>query len=158
MQFCRAANLQLTFPHSPKNFTHLKVWAALREDAATNDVLIRFNNDSGANYYSNNAGGNNASSVNQNIGATAIKCGYAAPSTAAANEFGFLEYFIPFYTSTSFLKKAVVVNCVDTSQGSAGVYSFIGHGTWNSTAAITRLTWVANSNYVANSRIQIYGF
>jgi hypothetical protein len=123
-------------------------------------ALIRFNNDSGNNYYRQrltvNAG---TATASENQGQTGLFSGGIPASAAYANTFGVLEMTIYGYASTAW-KKACQFQSFGPLNISAGsLYLTALGGMWDSTAAITRVAMLGSStaNFVTGSQLRIYG-
>lgn len=138
-------------------YTHLEVVCMLRVTDGANTVTLRFNNDSGANYayqLSYAAGTQTLSSVS---GQTSIAAFLCAASTSPADLFTAGKIEIPFYGSGKLKTCMTRMPSVVPGFGSNNQYQVGAHGIWNSTAAITRLALIASANFVAGSRVQVYG-
>lgn len=124
------------------------------------DLRIRFNNDSGANYSTVLDYGQRSSvfgSFAEN-GADHSICGFVPGASATANYFASIRLNIPSYDSTASFKTfdfSGGTMPADTTKSKTGN----GVGTWASTAAISRLAIYAQSgsNLVVGSRVIIYG-
>lgn len=123
--------------------------------------VLRFNNDSGANYHENRTTttGTSAPSTGETISGTSLAPGRFPGSTASANLFGVSEIIVAGYASTAFLKTVSVRGGTLVSLTSGGTNSYYGIGVWNSTAAINRVTITGNAaaNLAAGSQLRIYG-
>lgn len=146
-----------TNPTDLTGYTHLSIWTMLRTDNANNDVAIRFNNDSGANYDYENALFANVGSVTQGAGATSATITYCALSTSPADEYGTSQLWLPFYSGTK-TKHVFSQGHARLAASANNIYSLIGGASWRSTAAITRIQIIANSNFVAGSQVQVTGW
>ena len=144
------------------NYKHLKLIFQLRGTTAAGTVALnmRFNNDSGANYYRERfdvAAGSTASDADS--GTTSfVDAASIAASTATANKATSGEILIPNYATTTFFKEYVLAMHTSSSNVDGGQLLRFSGGTWNSTAAITRVTiFPASDNLLAGSRLTIYG-
>lgn len=124
-------------------------------------VGIRFNADAGANYdhqFTYDYGNTTSHSSNESLAATSATAGDLTGASAAANNAGALEIFIPEYAGTTFFK-----NFTGRwgGQGTTGTGDIlVGHsfGQWRSTVAITSVTFLLSAgNFVNASKIRIYG-
>ena len=141
----------------PQGYTHLVVKLLLRVSDANNPVLVRFNNDSGANYdWINELVILSNFATTEGVASTSLVANYCARSTDPANEFAMIEYQIPFYTGEQ-LKKLIHSGHVRLGTTSALFYYIAGGGTWRSTSAINRITLLTVTNYLAVSSIMVYG-
>lgn len=140
--------------------THLRIEVLARSTrAATNidNLFLRFNNDSGANYYSEGVipTGTGALSGSQLLTQTGLAPGCPA-ATATANLFVAIVFEIPYYTSAQL--KSGLWSAGYSKALSTGNIVYDAQGwTWNNTAAITRVTLLAaNGNLLAASSMSIY--
>ena len=126
-----------------------------RASATSDDVYLRFNGDTGANYddaYDRYTGASfvNAQDLAQTTG---IFLGGIAASTAPSNVAGHIMIWIPGYAQTNFQKAVYVLNA--DKRGTSGATTNIWQiaGWWRSTAAINEITYHCStgSNFIANS-------
>jgi hypothetical protein len=156
-----AASIDMT--SIPQTFAHLKLELYLRTDvaAAADNVRVRFNGDTAANYDAHSGHFTGAGSGStESIGQTAIVLyEHATGSTATANEFGKFEVIIPHYTGTTSRKGTHSFGGRKTTDASLGGGVIFTHGGWRSTAAITQVTILPGSgaNLAAGSRVTLYG-
>lgn len=129
----------VVFSAIPQTFRHLKVICTLRTAGVitVENVYIRFNNDSGANYNYEYLQGNNAAvGAGATAAATYILFSTMQGSTGIANAFGTSEIDIPDYANTTRHK---------TCHSSGGTHDtgnglvLTAAGRWASTAAINRI-------------------
>ena len=131
------------------------------QGAVTDALVIRINNDSGANYDQVFLQGSGASAaVVSSTGNTSAEIAHNIPgNTATANRFGFVDVAIPGYTSTSWHKaldshyfSSCVTNASDNYVGDIS-------GVWKSTSAVNRVTvfGLATANLAIGSTMRIYG-
>lgn len=147
------------FTGLPTTYAHLLVVAYLRTDTGSaQNVSVRMNNDSAANYnYQEGLFTNGSASEGQGLAQTAIRTGYTAGVTDTANRFSSHEIFLPNYANTSNHKSIDSRFSVSISDLAAGQYAGVGGGTWKSAAAINRITILPQAgNFVAGSRCSIY--
>lgn len=142
--------------------THLHIVCAIRSARAANtfDTLrFQFNADTGTNYNSTLLFGQ-GTAASSSFDAAGVGVYAECPAaTAPAGWFGAIVIAIPQYTSTTPRKQCVVQFDYVKALSSGNVISATLNGTWNSTAAITRLTIVSgnSANILAGSQISIYG-
>lgn len=137
----------------------LVVIIARSADAAiSNNLLLRFNNDSGGNYdwswvYNGAATPQGAAG---NLATSAI-VGKTQSATGIANTAAATELTIPGYDLTTFYKSGVGRSGALDTSGNA--YSVASAFQWRSTAAITRLAVFSagGGNLIAGSRLIVYG-
>lgn len=145
-----------------QTYKHLKLVAQLRGAEAAENVapLVRFNNDSGANYKwtfiytATNAG--SAFATLESDGTTSARIGLCPANSADAGSAVTVEMLISSYAGTTFWKQLVYHGI--SSNISNVAHEFNGGGSWQSTAAITRVTLLPDvGNWLAGSRLTIYG-
>lgn len=143
----------------PQGYKHLFVVANLRttEAVAQSTVRLKINNDAGANYDHQTAGGTNTStSISANAGGNDL--GYIIPgASAASGVFGPILFFIPDYAGVVGEKDFIEIGgFADESAANSFAATKIGH--WRNTVAINRITLAAGSgNLLSGSRLTIYG-
>lgn len=138
----------------------LRVYFTGRTDVANtlSTLLIRVNNDSGANYDSENDILINATRSDTPLAAQTSWNAYAAGGNSDANRAGSFVLEIPHYADTTFYKTGIITN--GSSPATAAQTAVrVEHCTWRSTTAITRLAVsLASGNLKAGSRLTIFGF
>jgi hypothetical protein len=144
---------QFDFTSISASYKHLKIIASLRGDDNGNfSAAIRFNNDSGANYNYDQDGTSTA-------GATSMQPFGIIGKDIGTLQFTAVEAIIPDYAGSN--QKTLAGYGGHTPGASTTDYRvYRGVGSWASTAAITRITVFTNTgttNFVAGSRITIYG-
>lgn len=131
----------------------------------TDELQVRFNNDSGNNYYRQSLQFNGATTVTaaQSGATTAIATstngGGIPAASSPANSFGVYEATVFGYASTIW-SKAMNYEAFDYADpGSASQVGIRGGGIWTSTAAINRVQvqGVTSANLVTGSQLRIYG-
>lgn len=144
------------------SYDHLRVLVTARGDTAASGTacLVRFNNDSGANYDFEKLSLSGATATAaESLAATSIEvANTVAANTATANYFGSVVFEIPSYAGATAQKhvQAQAFNRMSTSTGDLRTY-LVGGG-WRSTAVINRITvFPAAGNFVAGSRLTIIG-
>lgn len=123
--------------------------------AVSTNMLMRFNNDSGANYdFSRwNRFGNNS-----NVAQTSAEIGSLMAATAPAGNSSQATIEINNYARTTLRKTAFTLQGGDESTLAAGQYSHISNMLWRSTAAINRVTiLLAAGNFDIGTVATLYG-
>jgi hypothetical protein len=138
-------------------YNHLKVvWMGRGDNAAEQSVLMRFNNDTGANYlWQQDIGSAAVASAANNAAATSIATNSTVVQAvgATAGRAGMAEWLIASYKDTTFNKDVTGIAYGPSSQN----VSTHG-GMWSNTAAINRITILPGAgNFVTGSRLTIYG-
>lgn len=131
---------------------------------AVNDtLLLRFNNDSAAaNYEGERVSGNlaAAAAATQNAAANSgLFLNLSMPAASStANVFGVTECWVHGYSSTAWLKNALIFNWGNYNGATAREVDING-GQWSSTNAINRVQALGNTtaNLAAGSTLRIYG-
>lgn len=130
-------------------------------DAGVTDTLkMQFNADTGSNYGSQNLQGTAAaaSATESNSGAQ-ISSATMPAAGEAASYFLFFEMLIPGYASTSWYKHVLIHHARGT--GITTGLRFVNQrmGLWNSTAAITQITFsgFSTANLKTGSTVRLYG-
>jgi hypothetical protein len=150
----------VTFSSIPATYTDLVIKGSVRtnNNAVFDNLQVRFNSDSGANYsrlfLSAEGAGTNSFKATGN---TAIFASYslnAANSTAST--FSNTEIYIPNYTSSN--QKSISLDSVVAPNAATG-YLTLFTGLWSGTAAITAIELAPNSGTLFNqySTFYLYG-
>lgn len=159
----RATDGTIDIQSIPQTYSDLVLVGIVRgTDAGSIDQLnVRVNNDSGANYYFQgyyaNAGTNNPA---QSLGSTfGIACQVLPAAGAAASMWCWFTMEIDGYTSTTWVKNLQTswasLTALTTGTSNRG----ISGNTWNNTAALNRLTFFGNTtaNLKTAATIRVYG-
>jgi len=161
-----AAGASVSVGSIPATFSHLELVMALRGDVGTafpSNPLIQFNGDTtAANYVSIISGAVGASTANITTftASAGIACPQSEVTGSAANLFSALKVTIPLYASGSIHKSATSYGGRQgTEAGGAQAGTWVGEGTWKSTAAITSVTVVQSAalNWAIGSALHVYG-
>ncbi len=147
----------ITFSSITQNFTHLRLLGSLRTNRTVSvgdDLITRFNGDTAGNY--NYAQGEFAAFSIAASATSFTALARVASAVNTANFFGTVDIFIPNYSNTG-VTKGIQVN----SGYGDGVTprTKIGQGTWNSTAAITSVSFAPNIGTLFSqySTLTLYG-
>lgn len=152
----------IDFTSIPSTYTDLILMHSLRFSSATGiqNVNIRFNNDSGANYTQRMILANDGSvgGYSQTT-ATYFNWNYAPGGTGGttANTYNSTSLYIPNYANTSTTKPILID---DVSEVNSSTNYGLGYtsGFWNSTSAINRITITAPSDtWTSASTAYLYG-
>ena len=153
----------ITFSSIPATYTHLQVRALMRNTRTADrsgSPAMRFNSDTGSNYYYHRIYGDGDSAGTDTSGGTTNQM-YAigmATDLNTAGIFGLAIWDILDYTNTSKNKIVKVLAGMDNNRtsdvGSVGITS----GAWNNTSAITSITIFPNVNdWSVGSTFYLYG-
>ena len=142
-------------------YKHLQIRMTTRSSASYgDDVILRFNSDSGSNYSHHLIVGN-GSTVNSYAGTTQtfIKGGYTiANDQTPSQSFGAGVIDILDFASTS--KNKTTRNLTGgNASGGAGSQIQLWSGAWYSTSAVTSivLSSISAANFLTGSRFSLYG-
>ncbi len=151
----------VTFSSISGAYNHLKLIITGRDttSAVIGSVGIRFNNDSGANYdwqvwYGVVATSTATASTAQTSGNIAVLPG--ATSARAASQ-GQVEILIPDYAATTFEKTCMATNSCPAANTVGTIYTLLSTNSWRNTAAITRIDFIATTNFKTGSIFTLYG-
>jgi len=155
-----------TFSNIPQGFQHLRIigtLAVFNDVVANNDLIVRFNGDTAANYdwqlftYDNGAitpGFTGTSGVSD----TSVYLGRAGDFSLSPTIFD-----VPCYSNTTTYKtiKYKMGTGSSATSSSNGIMQ-ISNGTWRNTAAITSITIAAKQNtatsYSQGIGLDLYGY
>lgn len=144
----------ITFSSIPSTYKHLQIRALTR--SAGGNVNMRFNSDSGSNYWTHWLDGDGATIRAEASGLGNLHyAGYGATATAGANVFGGNVIDIIDYANTSKYKTIRGISGFDSNgSGWAGLIS----GYWASTSAISTIVITPNSStFPQYSHFALYG-
>lgn len=152
----------ITFRNIPQTYSNLYIHGFVRSSrsATTDQLFLRFNNDSTTAYslhrFSGSGNGSNAVS-GSDPNRTEIEFYPLASDVNASGIFGVFELDILDYTNTTTYKTARVMGGYDAN-GSGSAFQFSGN--WRNTNAINRvdILWqTAGSIFKPYSEISLYG-
>jgi hypothetical protein len=155
-----SAQASISFNSIPQDFTDLYITASL-QNATGNEVFVRFNQDSGANYSWRRLRGTGtvaSSDASSTYGAPYNSFYYFMYSSTITNDganlFGNGQLHIPNYSGSTV--KSISSDAVNEIN-STNAYQAIISGLWNNTAPITSINVTGNGNFVAGTSISLYG-
>lgn len=128
--------------------------------AATATAMVRFNNDSGANYDYQIMNNTAATTVGASgaLAQTQINLGDIPGSTATAGRSAVVEAVIGNYAGTTFDKNIRAHIGLARGTSSGDVFVETSYGLWRATTAITRITLLPDTgNFLAGSRLTLWG-
>ncbi|HEU5004919.1 MAG TPA: capsid cement protein [Candidatus Saccharimonadales bacterium] len=148
----------------PGTYSQLKiaVYGRTAMNSQFDQIALRFNGDSSADYDFQKVEGNNTA-VNgaANTGMSSASIGWLPGSSASNNTFaaGSSEATITNYAGTSFHKSFTAINSSNVAYTAASLDGSTWSDTWTSTSAINRIQVISmnGSNFKAGSRLVIYG-
>ena len=153
----------VTFDNLPTSgYTDLKIVVSSRTDqtgSVGQDVYVRFNGDSGANYSFRRLYGTGVSSASDAVSSSATggRIGRTTSVDATANTFASTEFYIPNYRSS--VAKSISGEGVDETNATAAIAQMTAT-IWTGTAAITSMQlfpFSSGTNFVAGSTFSLYG-
>jgi hypothetical protein len=146
----------------PQTYNSLMFVLKGKTNQAANASVInmRINNDSGSvyNYMTVQGLGTGTADDSEQFSQTAMRIGQISANSATANYCGSIKVLIPNYTDTTFFKPIMseCFNQVNTSTN--GVTEENEYGSYNGTAAVTRITvYPASGSFIAGTRLTLYG-
>jgi hypothetical protein len=152
-----AAAASIDFQNIPQNYHHLRLVITARGDAAAAaaGLLMRFNNDSGANYDRQQIDGTDTTvAASSTTAQTSAVLGNIPAATALAGQTAAITCEIPNYGALSFFKGANI----EAGMRYTSPQRQASFAQWRSTAAINRITLLLTSgNFVAGSVATLYG-
>lgn len=154
-----AANIDLT--SIPGTYRHLLLLLYARGDTAatTTTVLLRLNNDSGANYDLQTLSGNAAAAAaSESFAATSVNMGGMPAASAGSNLFNQYAITVLSYADATSEKllRSNMARKIGTASGNLLIDDRLG--AWRSTAAITRITLTPGAgNFAIGTVATLYG-
>lgn len=143
------------------SYTHLElIWTARgTELAASTNLEIQFNGDTGSNYYRQLIAANNTGvAASQNLGASSATIGSATAANGPAGLVGGGTVKLFDYRGSTFVKIGITEDALFRNTTSAN--TFVRQFTigWNSTSPITSITLsLVSGDFVAGSKFSLYG-
>lgn len=154
-----ATAASISFTGIPATYSHLRIVVQARGTlggGGSINFMMRFNNDTAANYMwlLGSLYHTNSVATSEITNATGLVVGMIPDGTAPAGRAGTITINIPNYWRTSFQKIVNSAVGIDVTQ----LISTIGSGRWNSTAAINRIDFLAQSgSLAAGTIVSLYG-
>jgi hypothetical protein len=147
----------IVFSSIPSTYTHLQVRALARNTTAetASNTFSRFNSDTGNNYSAHWITGDGSSaSANRVLPWDVNLVANIPAANTASGIFGVMIYDILDYANTNKLKTVRSLTGNDRN-GSGSIWS--DSGLWNSTAAISTITFTTGTNFAEYSSFALYG-
>ena len=142
----------ITFSSIPSTYTHLQVRYMTLTNTLAGPTTLQFNSDTtGANYYYHTLFGNGTSAL-----AGAGTSAYAPVFQGNATYPGVGILDILDYANTNKYKTARNIDGYDTNNTISGTLGLTS-GLWKNTAAITSITFVANTTFNQYTKFALYG-
>lgn len=145
----------IDFTSIPGTYRHLELWYAARSEGTATDLMLRFNNDSGANYgVEVLRGGGTGASAATVAGSTSANIVSIAATGGTYDGMG--KIMVPYYATGAFTRTAISEYALhDGTNRVVGTFA----GFWSSTAAVTRITLFtqSGSDVKEGSIFSLYG-
>lgn len=150
----------ITFSSIAADWTHLLLLHNLRGDTGlAQNLLARFNADSGTNYNSSSlAETGTASTHSESIAGSSMVVGAIGGTTAPANSAGAGAVFILNYATTTFWKQLVGISTESQGIVTATTFTRLFGGHWKNAAALSSITLLpASGNFITGGKATLYG-
>lgn len=150
---------EILFSSIPSTFTDLYLVCSLRSARATigDDIVFRFNGDTGANYGWRALLGTGSSTTSSANGAATVGYfGICSASSSTSSTFGNQSLYIPNYTAST--AKSASVDAVSEHNGTES-YQFLTANRWSGTDPINTIRVFSDTgnNFVQYSSASLYG-
>ncbi len=153
----------VTFSSIPSTYKHLQVRLTVRSSITgsgnQDDVLMRFNSDTGNNYVGHQLYGDGSSSGSGVLGGTPpvglLYPAYVTSNSANANTYGVAIIDILDYANTN---KYKVMRSLNGHDNNGDGFILLRSGLWMNTTAISSITFTfASGSYMQYSSLALYG-
>jgi hypothetical protein len=152
----------IDFSSIPSTYTDLCLLISARDNSISNAVdywKLRFNNDSGSNYYLIALSGGNTVASSSDSAVTSTNGGGMVADVATANTFNNMNIYVPNYTSSN--QKSVSTDAVAETNAAftSQIALALNSGLWTGTSAINRITFLPGNGTLFNqySTATLYG-
>lgn len=147
-----------TFLSIPSTYTDLVISGQLTINTTASDLYLRFNNDTGANYYGQGAGSNQTPQFRAGaVGPTgAVWLIGLLNSQVQSTNPNFFEVHVNEYANTSYTKN-IVQNWGYVADTATRANVGFGAFQWRNTSAINRVDISSTSGGAITGRISLYG-
>lgn len=156
-----SAGATITFSSIPTDYVGLMLILVGRGDtaAAAAAASVRFNGDTGTNYYWETSYAQGLALTNgESLANSAILLGELPAGTAQASVAGSVVAYIPNYAGTTYHKQVHADNAHKTGTGTGATVHRGGIGHWQSTSAISSVGLIISAgNFAAGTRATLYG-
>lgn len=153
----------VTFSNIPQGFRHLQLFTQSRTDRAaeSDNIVIRFNGDSGTNYdlESLESAGATVAAAASRATATPLLIGSEGASSRG-NNFAPGVMFILGYSNAAMEKRMLGISSIfGNLSADTDLINLFRNGLWRSLNVVTSVTLLPGTgpNFVAGSRFQLYG-
>lgn len=150
----------VTLSSLPTDLQHLLIVVTARSSVAatSENVRLRFNSDTGANYDYQVLAAGSAMTAVESFGANQVNLAGIPGASSPAGRFGLMEVWVPSFGATDSQKTAMVTNSrFRTNTTTDFTLQYVG-GWWRNSAAITSVEFIlASGQFVVGSRFTVYG-
>lgn len=145
------ATSTITFSSIPTGYKHLQIRYSTLASAFVNDILLRFNNDSGSNYSGHYLYGSGSSAVAGGSGGqSSIYAGYTGNTTSPSGTvLDILDY--------ANVNKNKTTRALSGADNNGSGFIQLVSGAWFNTSAVTSITLTTGTTWQANSSFALYG-
>jgi len=155
-----STSASVTFSSIASTYSHLQIRVAARTDRnfGVDNLGLRFNSDSGSNYYTHFLYNNGSSNTSAALGVNSwIYAARLPDASIAANAFGSSVIDVLDYKSSN--KNKTIRSIYGSSTTGTYPWNGLTSGIWVNTSAITSISVlpVTGPNFVAGSRFSLYG-
>jgi hypothetical protein len=155
-----ATQANLDFQNIPSGYRAIKIVASLRTGTAatSENITLRINNDSGANYDAVLAINSHSATLTtvENVAQTSAVLAQIPANTAPANTFGNLELKVLDYDNTSRNKAGSSQSSAKLNTTTGNIKTSQSSFFWRSNSVVTRITLISSSSFSIGSMIEIY--
>lgn len=147
---------QIIFPSIPPGYRALFCTITGRTDVAalSEDLNLRFNNDSGANYDLQRLSSSNVTTTSSSQqGVAQIRVGRVSGATAVAGVASTSKLWVPDYSRTTWEKEVLSSDVRKGDTGAGGMTVDICGGAWRSTAVITELRFFGSAGQFVDGTV-----
>jgi hypothetical protein len=147
----------ITFSSIPATYEHLQIRILGRSTSTGTTIAITANSDTGSNYARHYVYGDSSTAVaGGNASQSNMGIAYVISSTSLSNTYAVNIVDVLDYRNTNKYKTFRVLTGVEVN-GSGDSYVQLSSGLWQSTSAITALTFTCSTNYTTDTSFALYG-
>jgi len=150
------SSASITLSSIPQTFTHLQLRGIVRSAGVSSQIYTRLNNDGASNYATHYMYGD-GTGVSAGVGGaptTVNFFGSMPASTDTANAYG--SFIIDLLDYTNVNKYKTTRNTYGFDLNGSGQVWF-SSSVWMNTAAVTSMTFLANTSFTTATRVDLYG-
>ena len=149
---------RITFSDIPQGYKHLQIRGIMRCSVASDNIVMRFNGDSGANYtWHVLRGSGSAASGANTVSTTGAELGWTTYSGQTASAFAGIIVDVVDYANTN--KNTTLRSFSGGDINASGGYITFSSAFWNNRDAVNTIDIIMGSgNFDQYSRLSLYGF